>query len=477
MKQTRLILISFIAAALSACSPHELRENPQPNVDIPGHYAHIESDEMHKKFMAQPWWVHFQRPALNAIIAQAWNKNNDVKAAIARMQAAIEMIPQTRSSRLPNIGLEGNYNKDWRGSDAQRADGEIGAALGWELDIWDRIGNQIKADEFEAVASIRDIETARLSLSAEITDAYFNAIASNQKLALLSQQIKLDKELLKLLEVRLQNGIGTKIDVLQQQVRVADNETLIPLAEADLAIYEHRLDVLVGETPDKDLRVPMKEQIYFKGGLPPIGVPASLILQRPDLQGAQARLMAADANIGAAIADRLPAITLDGSYVYSDNGLYSGPISALTAMFIQPLLDWGKREAAVKQNKALYEEELATFTQAYLEAVEDVENALVQEKKQREFINRLEIQRAYLQQTVDVAQSRYKEGVDDYLPVINALQELREIERTLIDEFLRLVQFRIALHRAIGGPIHGRATDGCPVKDDLEIISVPITAS
>lgn len=474
MKQKHLILASLIAATLTACSPHNVRKNPQPDVSIPDQYSNI--DQQQETLALLPWWEHFQRPVLNEMIIEAWDGNNNVKASFARLEQAMAILPQTKSSRLPNIELEGDYNKDWRGSDDQRANGDIGAALNWEIDIWNRIGSQIKADELEAFASVRDAETARLSITAEITDAYFNAIASNQKLNLLNQQIKLDKKLLKLLEVRLENGIGTKIDVLQQQVRVADNETLIPLAESDLAIYENRLDVLTGHAPDKEFRVPAEENIYFQSMLPPIGIPASLILQRPDLRATQARLMAADANIASAIADRLPSITLDGSYVFSDSGAYSGPISALSALFIQPLLDWGRREAAVKQNKALYEEELANFTQSYLEALEDVENALIQEQKQREFINRLEVQRAYLQQTVDVAQSRYKEGVDDYLPVINALQELREIERNLIDEFLRLVQFRIALHRAAGGPIHAQP-QGCPVNNNLEVLNESIDNS
>ena len=176
-------------------------------------------------------------------------------------------------------------------------------------------------------------------------------------------------------------------------------------------------------------------------------------MHRPDLRAQLRVLQAADADIRAAIADRLPRIMLDGSYLYSDAASYTGPLGTIVGNFVQPLLDWGKRRAAVTENKAIYEEELARFTQTYLEAVRDVENALYQERRQREYLARLEERRDILEETVSETDARYKQGIDDYLPVINALQELREVERRLITEQRALVDYRIDLYRAVGGNI------------------------
>ena len=107
--------------------------------------------------------------------------------------------------------------------------------------------------------------------------------------------------------------------------------------------------------------------------------------------------------------------------------------------------------SAVKRNEALYKERLAIYTQRYLEAVEDVENVLYQENKQREYIKRLEARRSILAETVDETEALYTQGISDYLPVLNALQDLRAIERDLISEQLNLLNFRVALHRAVGG--------------------------
>ena len=106
-------------------------------------------------------------------------------------------------------------------------------------------------------------------------------------------------------------------------------------------------------------------------------------------------MLLADAQIGQAIAERLPQVTLDGSFLYEDGLLPSGVVASLLGTFIQPLIDWGARKAEVERNRALYVEGLARFTQSYLEAIEDVENALYQERKQREFLRRLEIRLGY----------------------------------------------------------------------------------
>ena len=291
-----------------------------------------------------------------------------------------------------------------------------------------------------------------------MANAYFGAAAAQEQLELLKEQVKLDRELLDLLQLRLDKGIGTSVDVLQQKARVPYSETLIPLSIADRDVFENRLDVLLGQVPDGKPRLSKSENLDFAKTLPELGIPTALLLNRPDLKSARAELIAADADIASAIANRLPKVTLDASYVRTDTLAYTGPLSLLMAAFVQPLLDWGERKAQVEENQALYEERLANFTQAFLEAVEEVENNIIQETRQREFLKRLKAQRDILRQTAEETEALYTRGVDDYLPVINALQELRSVERNLITQRLELVNIRIALFRAIGGPINGPIT-------------------
>lgn len=446
----------FGCALLSGCSLHTINPFPKTAVESPQAYSIIiENPEFQS-----PWWEGFDRPLLNNLVAQSLSQNFDIAQSVAILNQSRALARQTGSQAMPQIDLEGDASRNWRESDGQRGTSEIGASLSWDVDIWNRIGSAAKADRLEAQARLEDVDTIKLLTSTQIANAYFGAVASRQTIDLLKDQLKLDRELQQLLQLRLNEGIGTNVEVLQQRARVADSETLIPLAEADLSVFENRLDVLLGTMPDAQNRIPDDETLQFVDDMPSIGVPAALLLNRPDLRAARAELVAADADIASAIADRLPNVMLNGSYVFSDTQNFTGPVGMIMGTFIQPLLDWGQRKAEVERNKALYQERLAAYTQLYLEAVEGVENALIREIKQREFLKKLSAQKNILQRTVNAAKDRYTQGVDDYLPVIDALKELRSVERDLITEQLNLVTIRIDLFRAIGGPIYAQ-----PQKD------------
>lgn len=451
---TRFIFLTSASTLLlvSGCSLHDVNLNAAPSVQSQSGYSSLEKagDAAADKAREQ-WWLDFNRAELNALIDDSLAANQNISAAVARITQARALQIQTRSDLFPKIDAQGNLTDSVRGSDSQSNTKEIGAALNWELDIFNRIGSAALADEFEAVAREEDLRALRLSLSAEVANSYFGATAAHNRLQLLNSQLKTDQDLLELIELRQDNGIGTKVEVLQQKSQVTDSKSLIPPAEADLRLFENRLDVLLGQLPDGANRVDPKESLAFSVDLPVVGVPADLLINRPDLRAAQAELVAADADIAAAIAQRLPGITLTGRHLYSDIASYSGPISTIMGSFVQPLLDWGQRKAEVERNKAVYTEKLAAFTQSYLEAVEDVENALYQESKQREYIKRLDERRKILQETVEETEALYTQGVDDYLPVLNALQDLRGVERDLVSQRLSLINYRILLYKAIGG--------------------------
>jgi outer membrane protein TolC len=213
------------------------------------------------------------------------------------------------------------------------------------------------------------------------------------------------------------------------------------------------LDVLTGQAPDAVDRVVEEDEFAKFSNLPFLGVPSDLLLNRPDLRALKNELIAADAEIAQAMAERLPRITLDGSYSYVDGPAFTGPASFLLGSLVQPLLDWGLRKAEVERNKALYLERLAVFSQAYLVAIEEVENTLYQERKQRQFLNRLDNRRQFLASTVEETKDRYTNGLTDFLPVLDALKELQRLERIIVRQQRELVGFRIQLHRALGGAV------------------------
>lgn len=447
-RTNRQVFPLFAALCLSACAAHTIDSSPSPSKDVPMSFSLKASTPV----STAKWYESFGNPALNGLIETALQNNLDVVQATARLRQAGFLTDAVSATRLPAVGLQ----TESRASREENSDTETsvgaGVALDWEIDAFNRIGATVTARNLEEKAAADDIEAVRLSLSAEVAEAYFNAVAQNTQLRMLRLQSDTDGHLLDLIKQRQDAGIGTSVEVLQQQGQLADNDSLIPPTEANLRVFENRLDVLTGAAPDAVDRVNAAEDFKDVGTLPAIGIPSNLLLNRPDLRALKNQLVAQDAEIAAAIADRLPRITLSGSYMLAagpDAG--TGFAANAVAGLVQPLLDWGQRKAEVERNKALYEERLAGFTQAYLEAIEDVENALYQETKQREFIERLEARKNVLNDTLSAAQSIYTQGESDYLPVLNAVRDLRLVERSLVTQQLNLILYRIQLYRALGG--------------------------
>lgn len=454
MRNLALAISLSTLFASSGCAPHKINTQVRPSVEAPAAYSQQIASKNPGSQEQLSWWHYLDRPQLSALIEQSLEANQNITQALSRIQQAHALQRTTGSERFPSLDLEASASESRRNNEQRSSTNEAGAVLSWEIDLFRRIGSEAKADELLSLARLEDLNALKLSLSAEVANAYFGAVSAHKVLQLLNQQLETDNSLLDLTELRLETGVGTRVEVLQQASRVAESESFIPLAEAQLRVYENRLDVLLGEAPDGINRVDANETLLLQAELPQQGVPAELLLKRPDLRAARAELIAADADIASAIAERLPQLTLDGAYLYSDTGVASGPLAIATGSFVMPLLDWGKRRAQVKRNKALYTEKLASFSQRYLLAIEEVENSLYQEGKQREYVELLQKRRDLLQNTVEESEARYTQGVSDYLPVLNALQELRSVERDLVAEKLILVNLRITLHRALGGKIH-----------------------
>jgi NodT family efflux transporter outer membrane factor (OMF) lipoprotein len=447
----RLIIVFWVSGFwLYGCKPHIVEQSPEPMVKGGVAYS-----------MASPaaspedreWWRSFDDEKLDALIQEALEHNFDILQGLARLDQADALTRQSRAARLPQVNIEASALGDWAGDDTRNRLTKVGGALAWEVDVFNRLGSVALARQSEQAARLEDVEAIKLSLSAEVASAYFDAVEQRNQLALLKQQIKVDRDLLELTELRFNAGLTASVDVLQQSSQLAETESLVPPNEALLRVSENRLDVLSGKAPDAMDRVADEDAFIDIGDLPFVGVPSDLLLNRPDLRAFRNELIAADADIGRAIAERLPRIVLDGSFFYEDGLEFTGLAGTLLGSLAQPLIDWGARKAEVERSRALYVEQLAAFSQAYLKAIEDVENTLYQERKQREFLEGLERRRAFLASTVEETRDRYTNGLTDFLPVLDAIKELQRIERVIVRQERALLGFRIQLHRALGGNV------------------------
>lgn len=444
-------LITIISVLLlSGCTVHEVDLSPEPIFSTDESYSLTSPVKVRAE---EVWWAAFNDPELDTFIRYGLANNLDVLQAVARLQQASALSLQASAERLPQINVFANIGQSWREGNELENISSIGTDFSWEVDVFNRLGSIVFARQSEQRARRDEIDAVRLRLSAEIAQAYFDAVGWHLQLAVLGKQIETDIILQDLTQLRFDSGLTARVDVLQQSSQLAETESLVPLAEGALRVSENRLDILLGTLPDGSNRVAAGTVFIDIGSLPFIGVPADLLLQRPDLRALRNELIAADAQIGQAIAERLPQVTLDGSFLYEDGVDPSGLVARLVGSFIQPLLDWGVRKAEVNRNRALYVERLALFSQRFLEAVEDVENSLYLERQQREFLLRLDRRQKLLKRTVAETTERYTNGLTDYLPVLDAVKELQRLERIIIQQERALLSFRIQLHRALGGSL------------------------
>ena len=323
----RFSALIFIASLLlSGCQSHTINPSPEPLQK--GGVAYSIPSPISAP-VDQNWWASFKDAKLDALIDKALNSNFDIMRGLARLDQADALTRQARAARLPQIDLEANVLRDWADGDTRNRLDRIGGALAWEVDVFNRLGSDALARQSERAARLEDLQAIRLSLSAEVTDAYFDAVEQRSQLALLEQQIDVDRDLLELTELRFEAGLTASVDVLQQSSQLAETESLVPPTEALLRVSENRLDVLIGQAPDAVDRVNDDDRFVAIGDLPFIGVPSDLLLNRPDLRAFKNELIAADAEIGQAIAERLPRITLDGSLFYGDGSDFTGPAGIL----------------------------------------------------------------------------------------------------------------------------------------------------
>ena len=458
MTRTARSAAALACLAALACSPHQVRRDPPPPLPLPAVYSAPGPAGQ----LPERWWRALGDPGLDALVDRALDQSFQLRAAWARVRQARSLVRQARSGRWPQIDLTGQAARNKQRFDLGEPIGEIrptvdsfslSAAAGYELDIWRRVANQESAAELDAAAVRDDAEAIAMSLVAEVAEAWFDVVAQRAQRALLEEQLALNQTQLELMDLRFRQGIASSLDVFQQRAQVVATRQRIEQVDAALALLGNRLALLLGEAPtsrapDTGLALP---------ALPPVpttGVPADLLVRRPDVRAARRRVEAADYRVAVAVADRLPALRVGGNVSLSSGtigDLIGTPLWGIFASIAAPLIDGGRRRAEVERNRDVVDERLMQFGQVLVQAMVEVENALSGERAQEVQIATIEEQIALAEATYAQARERYGEGLIDYLPVLTALQSLQQSQLGLIAARRQLLSSRIQLYRALGG--------------------------
>ena len=467
------ITLALIIMVGGGCTVYRIQVPDQPTVGIPDAF----SEGAGGGVTIDRWWAAFDQPGLSRLVDQVIANNLSLQQAWARLAqadalariAGAEHVPQINAeaggsrtridgqARQPSLGSEQGGGPAPGALPTQMGTFEqylVGGGLSYEIDLWRRISSQRKASALGYDATREDLEAAALSLAARTADLWFTLQEQFALRRIMGEQIVANRNHLELLELRFNMSQATALDVYQQRQQLAAIEAQVPQVEGTLRTIWHQLLVLQGKAPVGEPGVELASELHPLPALPALGAPAALLANRPDLRSSMLRLQAADHNVAAAVAERYPRIQLSLSSQFSADSVsdvLDTETRTILGNLLLPLVDGGRRRAVVEQRKAMVMERLAGFNEAFLVAVREVEDALVQERYLKVRIEKLAAQENAARNTHREAQSRYRNGLSDYLPVIAALQVLQRVELEVVSAEVDLRQNRVRSYAALGG--------------------------
>ncbi|MBN2316568.1 MAG: efflux transporter outer membrane subunit [Sedimentisphaerales bacterium] len=455
----RLQWLCLFVCLIGGCAIHPVDEDAQRlQADVPPRFSESATGAVLPEEWNYFWWETFEDEDLNRLVESGLAANFELRQYIARIEQATALARQAGARLYPSLDFEADYELEWDGE--TKADesrdlqdtADLGFLLRWELDIWGRLSSLRRAEKLEVQATIEDWLGARLLLSTAIAETYFEIQEQRRQLEVIREQIKTNETLLKLTSLRFGQGQSSIVDVLQQREQLEATLARVPQTEARIGQLEYSLDILLGRAPGEGNYV-TSNRLERPSPLPSVGIPASLLTRRPDLRAAQKRVLAFDYDVGAAVADQLPTLTLGGDIEWTGDPGFGDAVTTLFAGLAGPLFDAGKRRSEVAFRKARLEEALAGYSDRYLTALFEVEAALLEERKNAEQLVLVEQQLVTAQKLLSEARNRYSQGLTDYLPVFTSLSIVQSLERDVVSARRSVLSARVGLHRALGGPM------------------------
>ncbi|MDA9546392.1 RND transporter [Bradyrhizobium sp. CCBAU 45321] len=434
---------------------------PDPALDVPAHYKYAGKGDAPPSL---DWWRGFRSAELTQLMEEAQTVNLDIAAAVARIVQADAQARQAGAALLPSVSTAGSESYS-RTSGSSASGLSIGGrevvnysaslSASYQLDFWGQNRDALQSAEETANANRFDRDTVALTTLAAVANAYFQVLASQDRIRTSQRNIASAQRILDAVRERRRAGTGTDLDVAQQESVLANQKALVPPLRQTLDQNVNALAVLVSRPP---------ESVRVHGGsldriaIPRVtpGLPSELLTQRPDIRRQEAQLASATANIGNARAQFFPTIQLTGNGGYQSSALVSlfQPHAAffqLVGSATQPIFDGGRILGNFELAKARQDELLQTYRKTIIQAFADVDNALFS-IKQTTF--RLQLQRdvvAASRRAFDLSEQQLRAGTADIVTVLNTQLTLFQAEDALSQAQLARLLAIVSLYQALGG--------------------------
>ena len=444
------ILIGLLFLMIGGCK-HPVREPAMP-VQIPDSFSATGTEPLQDQ-----WWRAFKDNELNGLIEKALRDNFNVQTAWDRLAQTEAFARQTEASLWPQANLMGEVGRTRRETDGTVSYSSlysVGVAAGYEVDLWSELRSTQRAAWLDVRAQRDALDTAALTVAASIANTWYQLAEAKALVRIARDQIRTNQDVLKIVTVKWRKGAARAADVYRQRQLVASTEAQLITAEETVQLLQYALSVLTGEKPALTWQQTSIEAPELPS-LPVLGVPADVLLRRPDVRRGYRQVQAADQRLAAAIADQYPRISISAyaetSSTVKVSDLFDDWLANLAANAVQPLFDRDLRKAEVQRQKAIVSERLHAWSQTILDALEEVEGALTRERQQIQLIDNLERRFELARLTYQRNQESYIKGQVDYIRVLESLESLEALERNITTARRTLIQRRIDLYRSIAG--------------------------
>jgi multidrug efflux system outer membrane protein len=468
---TNISLAALLISFTSGCA-HWLAVGPdyqQPTNAIPQTYKAAEFG--HWKIGATldnvpkgNWWELFGDTNLNALETQTRQANQQLKAAVARVDQARATARVARSEFLPTVDFNPSFQRERYSPNAVPSFGNVTANtfstpldLSYEVDIWGRVRRNFESSRADAQASLAEFYNVLLTLNSDVAQNYFSLRSLDAEIATVARTVDLRREQVRLVSGRFQGGVGNNLDVAQAQTDLATTEAEAASLAQQRDQLENAIAILVGQNPSA-FKLPALAETNWNPEPPeiPTGLPADLLERRPDVAQAERLLASANAKIGVAKAAFFPVVTLTGS-----GGYLSADVSTLFNWESRvwtfgpgvslPIFSGGRNQANYRRSQAAFQEAVANYRQQVLVAFGDVENSLsgIRHLTDQSEAQERAVQNA--QRATDFATDRYRAGVVAYIEVVDASRDTLTAERANDQLAGQRLIATVQLIKALGG--------------------------
>lgn len=456
-----------------------------PEVALPSEF--IEGEKRPVEFVSNSqlvsWWEQLNDPLLNQLIQEASSSNFDLRIAMERVLQARAEFRVDSAKLYPEFTLDAaavrtrqslNVFDSPASSDQVEERSpiynlfQLGFDAIWELDFFGRLRHAKKAALFTWEAIQEQAREIQITVLSEIARTYVTVCAYQQLVGLSEESLFISQERLHLAEELFSAGLKSETQVQMERSTLDSDRATLEKLRSILRQTIYRLAVLMGKQPEETVALFQQQHpIPIASGKVPAGLPSDLLRRRPDIRGAERQIAAATEQIGIAVADLFPRVYLTANNLFSANpsgsnyGYASTQLSTLFRLssqtwsigpgFTLPLIDFGRRRAAVKAQTAIQKQSLLNYEKTVLTALEEVESSLVAYFREEERMLSFKDQTEATQRSYTLAESRYAAGLNDYEEYLSAKQTWIFSAKSLAESQQLLTQNLIAVYKAIGG--------------------------